>query len=641
VTKDECNDGMEDPKKEEFEEEEEPQEEENYINDEEDMNKPELKFLYEEADPLNPSPPASNSEPKDVIKVEDTVEPEDETVPASVYEGKAMDEYYGKLILDLGNKMRSSVKEGATAMENLVRKLGNATERAECKKLKKEPEEARGVVFEERPNKAIDVQCHKCRKIGYKVRYCKEKNVATGANAQPIWTCYDCDEQGHTRNRCPMKVKQEKTGEVRGQSYAIKDAEPFSSMLNIDSVKIDTTYEIVKHDAIIICGEKVVRIPYGNKTLTVKSDKGVSRLKVISCIKSRKYIERGCHLFLAHVNEKKPKEKILKDVPVISDFPEVFPDDLSRLPQPRQVEFRINLVPGAARYHQLRIKEEDIPITAIKTQYGHFEFQVMPFGLTNAPAVFMDLMNRVCKPYLDKFIIVLIDDILVYSNDEEEHGKHSKIILELLKKERLLTQKYKKYEWGKKEEEGFQTMKQKLCSAMILALPEGTEDFVVYCDASLKGCGAVLMQQEKVIAYASRQLKTHKENYTTHDLELGVVVFALSHQKSYADRMTKPLEFEVGDVILLKVSLWKGVVHFGKRGKLSPRYIGPFKILARVRLMAYTLELPKELKGIHSTFHVSNLKKCLVEGNVVIPMDEIQLDDKFHMIEKPVKIIDR
>ncbi|GJY30769.1 putative reverse transcriptase domain-containing protein [Tanacetum coccineum] len=88
-------------------------------------------------------------------------------------------------------------------------------------------------------------------------------------------------------------------------------------------------------------------------------------------------------------------------------------------------------------YHQLRIKEEDIPITAFRTRYGHFEFQVMPFGLTNAPAVFMDLMNRVCKPYLDKFVIVFIDDILVYSKDEEDHGRHLKIILEFLKKERL------------------------------------------------------------------------------------------------------------------------------------------------------------------------------------------------------------
>ncbi|GJY04319.1 putative reverse transcriptase domain-containing protein [Tanacetum coccineum] len=286
------------------------------------------------------------------------------------------------------------------------------------------------------------------------------------------------------------------------------------------------------HDAMIVYGEKVVRIPYGNKMLIVESNKGMSRLKVISCIKARKYFEQGCHLFLAHLTKSKSKEKRMEDVPVIRDFPEVFPEELPGLPPPGR----------------LRIKEEDIPITAFRTQNGHFEFQVMPFGLTNAPAVFMDLMNRVCKPYLDKFIIVFIDDILVYSKDKKEHGKHLNIILELLKKERLyakfskcdfwldlvqfqgrvidrsgvhvdpakieaikswaapttpteLTQKNKKYVWGKEEEEAFQAMKQKLCSAPILALPEGTKDFVVYCNASLKGYGAVLMQREKVIAW--------------------------------------------------------------------------------------------------------------------------------------------
>ncbi|GJW81031.1 putative reverse transcriptase domain-containing protein [Tanacetum coccineum] len=237
-------------------------------------------------------------------------------------------------------------------------------------------------------------------------------------------------------------------------------------------------------------------------------------------------------------------------------------DDLFDQLQGLSVYSKIDLRSG---YHQLRVRDEDIPKTAFRTRYGHYEFQVMPFGLTNAPAVFMDLMNRVCKPYLDKFVIVFIDDILIYSRNKEEHADHLRIILELLRKEKLYAKfskcdfwisivqflghlidsqglhvdpakieaKNKKYIWGKDQETAFQLLKQKLCEAPILALPEGNDDFVVYCDASLQGLGAVLMQREKVIAYASRQLKPHEENYTTHDLELGAVVFALKIWRHY------------------------------------------------------------------------------------------------------------
>ncbi|GJZ82702.1 putative reverse transcriptase domain-containing protein [Tanacetum coccineum] len=279
-------------------------------------------------------------------------------------------------------------------------------------------------------------------------------------------------------------------------------------------------------------------------------------------------------------------------------------DDLFDQLQGSSVYSKIDLRSG---YHQLRVREEDIPKTAFRTRYGHYEFQVMPFGLTNAPTVFMDLMNRVCKPYLDKLVIVFIDDILIHSKNKREHEEHLKLILELLKKEELyskfskcefwipkvqflghvidsngihvdpakiksikdwaspkspmeirqilglagyyqrfiegfskiakpmtkLTQKKVKFEWGDKQEAAFQLLKQKLCSAPILALPEGSEDFIAYCDASKKGLGAVLMQREKVISYASRQLKIHEKNYTTHDLELGAVVFALKIWRHY------------------------------------------------------------------------------------------------------------
>nr|GEU78582.1 transposon Ty3-G Gag-Pol polyprotein [Tanacetum cinerariifolium] len=252
----------------------------------------------------------------------------------------------------------------------------------------------------------------------------------------------------------------------------------------------------------------------------------------------------------------KLEEKRLEDVSIVRDFPEVFPEDLPGLPLTRQVEFDIDLVPDAEHvvrspyrltpskmqersiqlqelldkgfitpssspwgapvlfvkkkyrsfrmhidyrssvyskidlrsdYHQLRVREEDIPKTAFRNRYGHYKFQVMPFGLTNALSVFMDLMNW----------------------------------------------KSVKFDWGEKEEAAFQLLKQKLCSAPILTLPEGSENFVVYCDASHKGLGVVLMQREKLIAYASRQLKIHDKNYITHDLELGVVVFALKIWRHY------------------------------------------------------------------------------------------------------------
>ncbi|GJR69053.1 putative reverse transcriptase domain-containing protein [Tanacetum coccineum] len=371
---------------------------------------------------------------------------------------------------------------------------------------------------------------------------------------------------------------------------------------------------LVKYQAIIVCAEKIVHIPCGNETLIVHGDGSNQGHEA---------------LFLAHVTTKavedKSKKKRLEDVPIVRDFPEVFPEDLPEMDKltgeepltlPRiEMKYLISFK-GPSVYseidlrsgiHQLRVRKKTIPEDPFRTHNGHYKFQVMPFGLTNAPAVFMDLMNRVCKPYLDKFVIVFIDDILIYSKNKQEHEEHLKLILELLKKEELyakfskcefwipkvqflghvidsqgihvdpakiesikdwaspkspteirqflglagyyrrfiegfskiakpmtkLTQKKVKFEWGDKQETAFQLIKQKLCSAPILALPEGSKDFIVYCDASKKGLGAVLMQREKVIAYASRQLKIHEKNYTTHDLELGAVVFSLKLWRHY------------------------------------------------------------------------------------------------------------
>ncbi|GJR64355.1 putative reverse transcriptase domain-containing protein [Tanacetum coccineum] len=187
--------------------------------------------------------------------------------------------------------------------------------------------------------------------------------------------------------------------------------------------------------------------------------------------------------------------------------------------------------------------------------YRHFEFTVMPFGLTNAPAVFMDLMNRVCKPYLDKFVIVFIDDILIYSKTKEDHEVHLGLVLELLRKEKLYA-KFSKCEFWLQEvhflghvvnQNGIHVDPSKikannLCDAPILTLPDGVEDFVVYCDASNQGLGCVLMQRRKVIAYAWRQLKTHNENFRRYDLELGVFLQHIFDKKELNMRQRRWIE---------------------------------------------------------------------------------------------------
>ncbi|KAH9705011.1 Endonuclease [Citrus sinensis] len=294
----------------------------------------------------------------------------------------------------------------------------------------------------------------------------------------------------------------------------------------------------------------------------------------------------------------------LNKVTVRNKYPLPRIDDLFDQLQGAKVFSKIDLRSG---YHQLRIKEADVPKTAFRTRYGHYEFLVMPFGLTNAPAAFMDLMNRVFHPYLDRFVIVFIDDILVYSRSQEDHEEHLRTVLQTLRQKQLyakfskcefwldkvvflghvisaegiyvdpqkieavvnwerptnvtevrsflglagyyrrfvegfskiaipltrLTRKNAKFQWNDDCEKSFQELKACLTSAPVLTLPSGNEGFVVYSDASRQGLGCVLMQHGKVVAYASRQLKKHEQNYPTHDLELAAVVFALKIWRHY------------------------------------------------------------------------------------------------------------
>ncbi|KAL0560424.1 hypothetical protein IC582_000829 [Cucumis melo] len=294
----------------------------------------------------------------------------------------------------------------------------------------------------------------------------------------------------------------------------------------------------------------------------------------------------------------------LNKVTVKNRYPLPRIDDLFDQLQGATVFSKIDLRSG---YHQLRIKDEDVPKTAFRSRYGHYEFIVMSFGLTNSPAVFMDLMNSVFREFLDTFVIVFIDDILIYSKTEAEHEEHLRMVLQTLRDNKLyakfskcefwlkqvsflghvvskagvsvdpakieavtgwtrpstvsevrsflglagyyrrfvenfsriatpltqLTRKGIPFVWSKACEDSFQTLKQKLVTAPVLTVPDGSGSFVIYSDASKKGLGCVLMQQGKVVAYASRQLKSHEQNYPTHDLELAAVVFALKIWRHY------------------------------------------------------------------------------------------------------------
>ncbi|GJT57367.1 putative reverse transcriptase domain-containing protein [Tanacetum coccineum] len=321
--------------------------------------------------------------------------------------------------------------------------------------------------------------------------------------------------------------------------------------------------------AVIVCDEKLVRVPYGNETLIFhgnKSNNGrESRLTIISCSKAQEYMAKGCQIFLAQISAKKEEDKSegkqLKDVPIVRDFPKVFPEDLSGLPPARPVEFQIDLIPGAApvarapyRLAPSEMKELSEQLQELSDK-GFIRPSSSPWG---APVLFVkkkDGSFRMCIDYRElnkltvknRYPLPRIDDLFdqlqgsSYAIQANKctcglAGYYRRFIegfSKITKSMTKLTHKGIKFDWGEKEENAFELIKQKLCSAPILALPEGSEGFVVYCDASHKGLGVVLMQREKVITYASRQLKVHEKNYTTHDLELGSVVFALKIWRHY------------------------------------------------------------------------------------------------------------
>ncbi|KAL0546797.1 hypothetical protein IC582_016710 [Cucumis melo] len=499
---------------------------------------------------------------------------------------------------------------------------------------------------------------------------------------------------------CMLSKEKVKACQIEIVGHVIEVTLIVLDMLDFDVI-LGMDWLAANHASIDCSRKEVTFNPPSMASFKFKGGGSKSLPQVISAIRASKLLSQGTWGILASVVDTREADVSLSSEPVVRDYPDVFPEELSELPPHREVEFAIELEPGTvpisrapyrmapaelkelkvqlqelldkgfirpsvspwgapvlfvkkkdgsmrlcidyrelnkvtvknryplpriddlfdqlqgatvfskidlrSGYHQLRIKDEDVPKTAFRSRYGHYEFIVMSFGLTNAPAVFMDLMNRVFREFLDTFVIVFIDDILIYSKTEAEHEEHLRMVLQTLRDNKLyakfskcefwlkqvsflghvvskagvsvdpakieavtgwtrpstvsevrsflglagyyrrfvenfsriatpltqLTRKGAPFVWSKACEDSFQTLKQKLVTAPVLTVPDGSGSFVIYSDASKKGLGCVLMQQGKVVAYASRQLKSHEQNYPTHDLELAAVVFALKIWRHY------------------------------------------------------------------------------------------------------------
>ncbi|KAL2226254.1 UNVERIFIED_CONTAM: Transposon Tf2-12 polyprotein, partial [Sesamum indicum] len=540
--------------------------------------------------------------------------------------------------------------------------------------------------------------CYRCGGRGYIARNCSSQtiggveSVTSGTQSQ---SSVGSSDRGIGRGRGRGRgAGSRDSGHAISSDLIVLDLKEFDVILGMDW--------LAQYKAIVDCYKKEVMIEYSSESKVIfVGDRQVVPVCVISAMEARRLMLEGCEAYLAHVVDTEKVNPTLEEIPVVRDFPEVFPDDLPGLPPHREVDFAIETLPGVAPisiapyrmapvelhelkkqieellgkgfirpstspwgapvlfvkkkdgsmrlcvdyrqlnrvtvknkyplpriddlldqlkgatifskidlrsgYWQLRIAENDIPKTAFRTRYGHYEFLVMPFGLTNAPAAFMALMNRTFQEYLDHFIIVFIDDILVYSKDRDEHEQHLRIILQILKEKELyaklskcefwvnqvvflghvvsgdgvmpdpskvkaimewrvpknatevrsflglagyyrrfvegfsiiagpltkLLRKGVEFQWTEQCQQSFDELKKRLTSNPILVLPSGSGGYIVYTDASKQGLGCVLMQNGKVIAYASRQLKNHEFNYPTHDLELAAIVHALKIWRHY------------------------------------------------------------------------------------------------------------
>ncbi|KAA0056044.1 ty3-gypsy retrotransposon protein [Cucumis melo var. makuwa] len=532
-----------------------------------------------------------------------------------------------------------------------------------------------------------------------------QRNFRPGGEFRRFQTCFKCRQEGHTADRCPMRL----TGNAQNQGAGAPHQGKVFATNKTEAEKAGTvvigTLPVLGHYALVLFDSGSshsfissafvlharlevkplhhvlsVSTPFGECMLSKKKVNAcqieiaghvieVTQLVLdmldfdvilgmdwlaanhasIDCSRNLSHegqqtAQSGDLEYLSELVDTREVDVSLSSEPVVRDYPDVFPEELPRLPPHREIDFAIELEPGTVSisrtpyrmapaelkelkvqlqelldkefirpsvspgvcqfyliddlfdqlwgatvfskidlrwgYHQLRIKNGDVPKTTFPSRYGHYEFIVMSFGLTNALTVFMDLMNRVFREFLDTFVIVFIDDILIYSKTEAEHEDHLRMVLQTLRDNKLytkfskcefwlkqvsflghmvskagvsvdpakieavtswtrpstvseLTRKRAPFVWSKACEDSFQNLKQKLVTAPVLTVPDGSGSFVIYSDASKKGLGCVLMQQGKVVAYASRQLKSHEQNYPTHDLELAAVVFALKIWRHY------------------------------------------------------------------------------------------------------------
>nr|GEW56213.1 hypothetical protein [Tanacetum cinerariifolium] len=526
--------------------------------------------------------------------------------------------------------------------------------------------------------------CLNCNRPGHLAKNYKgiPRNVnPVNARNTPVRTCYECGSTDHVRPAYPrLNRAQGPKGNRPNQVVGIESSElGFKYEIEIASGQLVDIDKIIKgcrleiegyvfdidlipfghgsfdviigmdwlsnHKAEIICHERVVRIPLlDGKVLRVLGKRLKEKARLLMSVKT----------------SNKKQEKIV----VVRDFPDVFPDDLSRLPPVQEIKFRIELIPGA-------------------TLVAKSPYRLAPFELEELSRHLKELQDKgelyakfsKCEFWLREvqFLGHVINGLARY------YRRFAKNFSKIPKSLTILNQKCKTFDLSEEQELAFQTLKDKLYNAPVLALLDGPKDYVVYYDTFGIGLGCVLMQKDRIWVPLKGDVRTlimdeaHKSKYFVYpgadkmyydlrdrkcrspimwaEVREGQLIgpelvqettekisqikdrfnVACYRQKRYADKRRKPLEFSVGGYVLLKVSPWKGVVRFGKKGKLAPRFVGPFKIVEKVGPVAYRLDLPKDLNGVHDTFHVSNLKKCLADPTLQVPLDDIRVDAKLNL----------